>query len=160
MCLVGNRSEYLILNLNTVFLHSIKRPEYRIGIKFDKDSLAVEQKNYLTKIVNVYIIYDLQSWPRNPADNFKFKNCLFGATNVVKNSDKENYIYNGYGITFDSADSWSFDNDFARNCVIFVVNNSSSHSNNDKNNFLILGEHPTFRINGSFQQFIREKNQY
>ena len=124
MCLVGNRSEYLILNLNTVFLHSIKRPEYRIGIKFDKDSLAVEQKNYLTKIVNVYIIYDLQSWPRNPADNFKFKNCLFGATNVVKNSDKENCIYNGYGITFDSAGSWSFDNDFARNVTIFGVHNS------------------------------------
>ena len=124
MCLVGNRSEYLILNLNTVFLHSIKRPEYRIGIKFDKDSLAVEQKNYLTKIVNVYIIYDLQSWPRNPADNFKFKNCLFGATNVVKNSDKGNYIYNGYGITFDSAGSWSFDNDFARNVIIFGVHNS------------------------------------
>ena len=124
MCLVGNRSEYLILNLNTVFLHSIKRPEYRIGIKFDKDSLAVEQKNYLTKIVNVYIIYDLQSWPRNPADNFKFKNCLFGATNVVINSDKENYIYNGYGITFDSAGSWSFDNDFARDVIIFGVHNS------------------------------------
>ena len=120
MCLVGNRSEYLILNLNTVFLHSIKRPEYRIGIKFDKDSLAVEQKNYSTKIVNVYIIYDLQSWPRNPADNFKFKNCLFGATNVVKNSDKEKYIYRGYGITIVSASSWSFSNGTARNVIVFV----------------------------------------
>ena len=69
----------------------------------------------------------------------KFKNCLFGAPNIVKNSDEENYAYSGYRITFDSAVSWSFDNDFARNVVIFVVDNSSlSHSGNQKNNFLIL----------------------
>ena len=30
-------------------------------IKFDKDLLAVEQNNYLTQIVNVYIIYDLEA---------------------------------------------------------------------------------------------------
>ena len=29
-------------------------------------------------------------------------------------------------------------------------NNSSSHSDNCKNNFLILGKSPTFNINGSF----------
>ena len=28
-------------------------------IKFDKGPLAVEQNNYLTKIINVYIVYDL-----------------------------------------------------------------------------------------------------
>ena len=59
-------------------------------IKFDKDTLAVEQNNYLTKIVNVYIVQDLAAWPRNPTNtnSFKFKNCLFGATNIVKNSNK------------------------------------------------------------------------
>ena len=39
---------------------------------FDKDSLAVEQNNYLTKIVNVYIVYDLDVWPRNSTNNFNF----------------------------------------------------------------------------------------
>ena len=48
-------------------------------IKFDKDPSAVEQNNYLTKIVNVYIVYDLNAWPSNPSNNFKFENCLFGA---------------------------------------------------------------------------------
>ena len=28
-------------------------------MKFDKDPLAVGQNNYLTKIVNVYIVYEL-----------------------------------------------------------------------------------------------------
>ena len=63
--------------LYTAFLHSIKLSWYRIGIKFDKDPLAVEQNNYLTQIVNVYIVYDLDAWPRNPTNNFKFKNFLF-----------------------------------------------------------------------------------
>ena len=74
-----------------------------MGIKFDKDPLAVEQNNYASKIVNVYIVYDLDAWPRNPTNNFKLKNCSFGATSVVKNSDKEKFVYSGYGITFDSA---------------------------------------------------------
>ena len=56
-----------------------------------------------------------------------------------------------YGITLDRAESWSFDNNCARNVVIFGVdNNSSSHADNRKNNALVLGEVPTTGINGSF----------
>ena len=134
--------------LYTAFLHSIKLSGYKMGIKFDKDPLAVEQNNYLTKIVNVYIVYDLDAWPRNPTNNFKFKNCLFGATNIVKNSDKEKYVYSGYGITLNSGGSLSFENDTARNITIFGVNSSSSsHVDNHKNNFLVLGLAPTYEIN-------------
>ena len=125
-----------LIPLYTTFLKSIKLCEYRIGIKFNKDPLAVEQSNYLTKIVNVYNVYDLGAWLRNPTNNFKFKNCLFGATNIAKNSDREVYLYSGYRITFDSAGSWSFHHEFARNVIIFGVDNSSSsHSHNRKNNF-------------------------
>ena len=70
--------------LYTAFLHSIKLSLYRIGIKFDKDPLTVEQNNYLTKIATVYIVYDLDAWPRNPTNNFKFRNCLFRANSIVK----------------------------------------------------------------------------
>ena len=61
-------------------------------IKFDKDPLVVEEKNYLTKIGNVYVVYDLPAWPRNPKNHFKFKNYLFGAPNIVNNSGKEECI--------------------------------------------------------------------
>ena len=41
-------------------------------------------------------------------------------------------------MAFDEAGSWNFGNDIARNVVIFgVVNSSSSHTDNHKNNFLI-----------------------
>ena len=53
-------------------------------IKFDKDPLAVEQNNSTSKITNVYIVYGLAALPRNPSNNFKFKNCLIGATSVAK----------------------------------------------------------------------------
>ena len=59
-------------------------------------------------------------------------------------------MYSGYGITFDSAGSWSFNNEIPRNIEIFdVANNSWSHTGSNKNNFLVLGEGPTCGINGS-----------
>ena len=76
---------------------------------------------------------------------------MFGATRILKYSDKENCVYSGYGITFDSVGSWIFANDTARNVIIFGVNNSSSsHANNCKINFLVLDEGPIFGINGRF----------
>ena len=55
------------------------------------------------------------------------------------------------GIAFDGGGLWSFSNDFAGNVVIFYVdNNSSSHADNRKNNFLVLAEGPTYDINGNF----------
>ena len=38
--------------LCTAFSNSIKLSKYRTGIKFDKEPLAIEQNNYLTKIAN------------------------------------------------------------------------------------------------------------
>ena len=56
-------------------------------------------------------MYDLDTWPRNPITNFKFKNCLSGATTIVKN------VFSGYEITFDSA---GLENYFARTFVIIM----------------------------------------
>ena len=70
---------------------------------------------------------------------FQIQKLIIEATNIVKNSDKEKYVYSGYGITFSSTDWWSFDNVTARNVMIFDVDKSSSlHAETCKNNFLIL----------------------
>ena len=55
-------------------------------------------------------------------------------------------MYSGYGIAFDELGSWSFDNDFARNVLVIfgVDNNYSSHTDNCKNNFLVLREGDNF----------------
>ena len=87
MFLVGNQMVVYtskFKSLYTAFWHSINLSEYRIGIKFDKDPLAVKQNNYFNKIVNVSIVYDLDAWPINPTNYFKFKKCLSEAANIVK----------------------------------------------------------------------------
>ena len=55
-----------------------------MGIKFDKDPLSAKQSNYWSKIVNVYIVYDLDAWTKNPTNDFKFKNCLLEAIDIIK----------------------------------------------------------------------------
>ena len=69
---------------------------------------------------------------------------------INKECRQKKIIYNGQGIAFDGEGFWSFDNDSARNFVIFGVDNSSvSHTDNRKNNFLVFGEGPTQAINDS-----------
>ena len=60
-----------------------------MGITVDKNLLAEKKNNLSTKIVNAYIVYDLDAWPKILSNNFNLKNYLFGATDIVKNSDKE-----------------------------------------------------------------------
>ena len=48
--------------LHSAFVYSIKLSGYQIGIKFDKDPLAVEENNYWTKIF--YIFHNLHAWPK------------------------------------------------------------------------------------------------
>ena len=50
--------------LYTAFLHSIALSEHRKGIKFDKDPLAIERKNYLIGIINFSVVYDLDALPK------------------------------------------------------------------------------------------------
>ena len=69
---------------------------------------------------------------------------FYAKKSFVKNSDKEKFVYGGYGIAFDGKGDW-------RNVVIFGVDNSSSsHTDNLKKDILILGEGPIFGIKGSF----------
>ena len=75
---------------------------------------------------------------------------MFGKVKLVRNSIKSKFTYNGREIAFDGESEWSFGIDYARNVVIFGVDNSSSSpTDNRKNSFLVLGEGPTFDINRS-----------
>ena len=76
---------------------------------------------------------------------------MFGATIIVNNNDKEKYEYSAYRIASHGKGSLSFNVDFARNVIIFEVdNNSPFHTDNLKNDFLILDEGDILVINGSF----------
>ena len=67
-----------------------------------------------------------------------------------KNADIDQYKYSGYGIGFDRNGEFSFGNGFGRNCITFGANLSSfSHTNNKKNNILVLGKDFVQGINGT-----------
>ena len=48
---------------------NIKYFNQKIVMQFDDGPLVVEQNNYSTKIVNVYIIYNVDGWPKSTFDN-------------------------------------------------------------------------------------------
>ena len=51
-------------------------------------------------------------------------------TVIVNNNDKEKHVYSAYRIAFHGKGSLSFNDDFARNVMFKVDNNSSSHTDN------------------------------
>ena len=62
----------ILSSLHTAFLQSIKLLEYKMRIKFHKESI-VEQNNYATKAVNAYIVYELATLAKIPLHNFTLK---------------------------------------------------------------------------------------
>ena len=62
-------------------MSKIKQFGYKIGIQFNNTILVIDKT---AKIVNAYIVYDLDYWLRNLLYIFVLKNCLFGNTNIVK----------------------------------------------------------------------------
>ena len=75
----------------------------RVHLKFNNSVL--EQKSfpssYSNFILNLYIVYELNTWPRNPAINFTLKIYLFGTVKLVKGTMKSKFTYHGRGIAFD-----------------------------------------------------------
>ena len=62
-----------IFSLNLICYNS------RIKIKFKASSLKQEDKAAYTQenVVNVFIVYELDTWPQDIMTDFALKNCLF-----------------------------------------------------------------------------------
>ena len=105
--------------------------------------------------LNIYIVYELSSNLNN--FNLTFENCLFGAVRLTKNADIDKYKYTGYGIGFDSKETFLFpDGSFGQNVIIFGADMSSStHANNKTRNILVLGK--DFIQGKMVQQFMQKK---
>ena len=58
----------------------------------------------------------------------------WNSVKIIRNVDRTKFTYNGQEIAFDGKGYWSFDNDYAKSVLTFVVDNSlSSHTDNLKN---------------------------
>ena len=62
--LVGDKKECITLKLyqwNMFFLPNTKQFDHKIGIQLNNTLLVLEQNNYTSKIVNIFIAYDLDN---------------------------------------------------------------------------------------------------
>ena len=97
------------------------------------------------KVVNIYIVYELNKIA-DIGDNLPtLKNALFGAVMLTKNTDIDKYGYSGYRTGFDRRSSFPFPGGgFGQNVIIFRVDICSSvQIDNKKQYILILGKGPT-----------------
>ena len=92
-------------------------------------------------MVNLFIVYELDTWSQNLDSDFTLANCLFGEVNMTKNADPDKYKYSGYDIGFDSCSLFSCKSDCSKNVIIFGADMTSSvHTNNKTRNILVLGQ--------------------
>ena len=86
-----------LIALHGAFLPNVKHFVVKIGRQLNNTPLVIEEINYASGIAYADIVYDLDNWSKNPLRNFTLNNFLFGATNTVKNNDKDKYMYRCYG---------------------------------------------------------------
>ena len=92
-------------------------------------------------IVNIYTVYEI-SKNYNISNYPTLGNSLFGAVNLTKHADIDQYKYSGCGIGFDRKGEFSFgSNRFGGDVIILGADMSSSvHANNKTKNILDLGK--------------------
>ena len=117
---------------------SLAYDNVKIRLKFLGSLLKQDKITYNPgPIVSIYIVYRLR--PSITSD-ITLENCLFSAVKITKTL-KIN-TYSGYGIAFDSKESFSHPSGgYGKNAIIFGADLSSSvHANNRGNNILVLGK--------------------
>ena len=109
-------------------------------------------------VVNIYIIYKLDTINNTRNTDYTIQNALFGAVKITKNSGILKNKYEGYGICFDGGGTFTKGNiTSGKNVIIFGADMSFSiHANNRTNNIYVLGDFLVQGINGT--SIYAEKN--
>ena len=66
----------------------------KVILKFNNSALVqiIFSSLYNNFILNLHIVYELNTWPSNRTNNFTLKNCLFGTVKLTGNADKKNLL--------------------------------------------------------------------
>ena len=125
---------------------SLNYLDAKIRVRFSGSCLKQDKSTYTHgKIVNIYIVYEINKKDSTTSSNPTLENCLFGAVTLTKNVNIDKYGYSGYGIGFDRRSSFPFPGGgFGQNVLIFGPDMSySAHISNKKKDILVLGKGPT-----------------
>ena len=103
-------------NFATTFVDNHVLPD----IYFNGHCLTNNNISIPKKVINLYISYILNQWPRDLNTDFSLGSYLFGSVKLTKNTDLDKYKYSGYGIRFDSRSEFSFtDGRMGKKCHYF-----------------------------------------
>ena len=91
-------------------------------LKFSGSCLKQDKITYIHgKIVNIYIVYEINKKDNTTSIDSTLENCLFGAVTLTKKVDIDRYGYCGYGIGFDRQGSFSFPGGgYGQNVLILI----------------------------------------
>ena len=100
----------------------------KIRVKFSGSCLKQDKVTYTHgKIVNIYIVYEINKKDNTIISDPTLQNCLFGAVTLTKHVNIDKYGYSGYGIGFDRKGSFSFPSGgYGQNVIIFGADMSSA----------------------------------
>ena len=101
--------------------------------------------------INIFIVYELDSWPRDLDTHLTLKVCLFWGVKSAKNVDPDKYVYSGYVSGFHTRVEYSFANGSEdKNVITFGADMRSSVHIDDKGKYiLILGKGITQGLNNT-----------
>ena len=146
-----------VINLISIRISSVKIKPFDTILEPTITNLAsgrvILKFNNSVLVQKSYIVCELNNCPRNSTNNFPVKivylvQMFIYLVKLVRKAIKSKFTCNGRGIASDGG-LWSFGNGFSRNVIFGVDNTSSSHTDNGKNNFLVLGQGPSDGIDES-----------
>ena len=109
-------------------------------VEFDESGLKQDRITITHgKIVNIYIVYEIDLWNYVNSSDPALGNSLFCAVKLVKNADIDKYKYFVYDIAFDMKGTFLFPTGgFGQNVIIFVVDMSSYVHMDNKNKYILI----------------------
>ena len=128
-------------SLSPKLIWNKSRLRLRFGSCLREDKVLFTPKN----VVNLFIVYKLDTFSQDLNTDFTRKDFLFGAVKLTSNADPDRYKYSGYGLGSDSRSEFSFtDGSMGKNFNIFGADMSSSvHIDNKGKDVLLLAAGPT-----------------
>ena len=138
---------------NNFLTPSLKYLGTKTRVKFSGSCLKQDKVTYTHgKIVNIYIVYEINKKDNTIIGDLTSKNYLFGAVTLTKNADIDKSEYSGYGIGFDRKGEFSFPGGgYGQNVFIFGVDMSSSiYIDNKKKRYISLRVGSNTRIRTYF----------
>ena len=79
----------------------------KIRVKFDCHCLKQNKVPFThKKVLNIYIVYEINLLPFKRSVDFTLGNSLFGVLKLTENADLGKYKYYGYGIGFNAREKY------------------------------------------------------